>query len=624
MGGRLLEFRAMWLTQIEDSWVQEVISRGYAIEFDSSPPTRFFPSTPPPTPSRAAAFFGAIHALCQQGVIVPVPTSERFQGFYSNLFMVPKKNGSVRPVLDLKLLNRHVRVRKFKMESLRSVVASLERGEFLASIDIQDAYLHVPIARSHQRFLRFAVGSTHFQFVALPFGLATAPRVFTKVLAPLIALLRARGIALIPYLDDLLVKAPSRADCLTSLTISLDTLRRFGWLINRGKSSLVPSMRLEFLGMVLDTRAARIFLPPDKVCSLRSGVSLLRTGSPQSIRFCMAVLGRMVSCFEAIPFAQFHTRCLQRAILRRWDGSLHTLDKKILLPSVVRRDLQWWLVSPAVSQGRSFLPLTWAVITTDASLSGWGAVFGHHTVQGRWSLEESRLQINLLELRAICLALSHWTSLLRGHPIRIQTDNTTAVAYLNHQGGTKSSAAFREASRILRWAELHVPALSAVHIPGVDNWIADFLSRETVDPGEWALHPEVFLLLCQRWGFPDVDLFASRFNHKCPGYVSRSRDPKALAVDALITPWTGFQLLYLFPPLPLLPRVLKRVKLEGVPAILVAPDWPRRAWYADLVNLLADAPWPLPLRDDLLSQGPILHPALPQLRLTAWLLKPRY
>ncbi|CAJ0965117.1 unnamed protein product [Ranitomeya imitator] len=66
------------------------------------------------------------------------------------------------------------------MESLHSVIASMEKGKFLASLDIQDAYRHIPIFPSHQRFLRFAVQEQHFQIVALPFGLATAPRVFTK------------------------------------------------------------------------------------------------------------------------------------------------------------------------------------------------------------------------------------------------------------------------------------------------------------------------------------------------------------------------------------------------------------------------------------------------------------
>ncbi|CAJ0953602.1 unnamed protein product [Ranitomeya imitator] len=112
--------------------------------------------------AKASEFFQAICSLSKDGVIIPVPQGERFQGFHSNLFMVPKKFATVRPILDLKLLNTFGRVRWFQMELLRSVIACMGKGEFLASIDIQDAYLH-------------------FQFVALPFGLAIAPRVLAKI-----------------------------------------------------------------------------------------------------------------------------------------------------------------------------------------------------------------------------------------------------------------------------------------------------------------------------------------------------------------------------------------------------------------------------------------------------------
>ncbi|CAJ0958219.1 unnamed protein product [Ranitomeya imitator] len=83
-----------------------------------------------------------------------------------------------------------------EMESLRSVIASLEKGEFLASVDIQDAYLHIPIFPLHQRFLRFAVNNLHFQFTALPFGLASAPRVFTKVMSTVVSILHSRDVDL--------------------------------------------------------------------------------------------------------------------------------------------------------------------------------------------------------------------------------------------------------------------------------------------------------------------------------------------------------------------------------------------------------------------------------------------
>lgn len=124
------------------------------------------------------------------------------------------------------------------------------------------------------------------------------------------------------------------------------------------------------------------------------------------------------------------------------------------------------------------------------------------------------MPINILEIRAVRLALIAWTFRLRNSPARIQSDNATAVGYTNHQGGTRSHAAQREVDYILSWAEKHVPCLSAVYIPGVENWQADFLSHQQLLPGEWSLHPNVFLAICQRWGTPVVDLLAPRFNKK--------------------------------------------------------------------------------------------------------------
>lgn len=156
--------------------------------------------------------------------------------------------------------------------------------------------------------------------------------------------------------------------------------------------------------MILDTQTARIYLPQDKIRSLQSGIVLLRSGSLQSVRFCMQVLGRMVSSFEAIPYAQFHTH-LQRSILAHWDGSVRSLERRILQLAVWEQ-LRWWLVSPTALKGQSFLSLTWSMVTADASVSGWGAAFRSLMVQRQWSAEESRLQINL-ELRDIFPALSH-------------------------------------------------------------------------------------------------------------------------------------------------------------------------------------------------------------------------
>ncbi|CAJ0928111.1 unnamed protein product [Ranitomeya imitator] len=159
-----------------------------------------------------------------------------------------------------------------------------------------------------------------------------------------------------------------------------------------------------------------------------------------------------------------------------------------------------------------------------------------------------------------------------------------------------------EVGHILRWAEENRSMISAVHIPGVENWEADFLSRQVLDSGEWSLYPEIFHQICCRWGTLDVDLMPSRLNSKVLNFIARSHDPAAIEVDALVHSWHRFQLPYIFPPLPLLQRVIKKIRAEGIPVILIAPDWPRRAWYAELV---ADVPSCRPV-----VPGPHLPPEL--------------
>lgn len=140
------------------------------------------------------------------------------------------------------------------------------------------------------------------------------------------------------------------------------------------------------------------------------------------------------------------------------------------------------------------------MVTTDASLVGWGAVLERKAVQGEWSESDKTLPINILEIWAVRLALRAWSGIQHGYPIRIQSDNAMGVAYINHQGGTKSWVAQKEVDYIVVWAEVHVPCLSAVFILGVENWQTDFLSRQPLLAGELSLQPEVFLAICQKWG----------------------------------------------------------------------------------------------------------------------------
>jgi hypothetical protein len=126
-------------------------------------------------------------------------------GFYGRLFVVPKRTGGWRPVLDLSPLNAFLRKVRFRMETPASLRLALRPGDWAASIDLRDAYFHVTIHPRDRCWLRFVWREQVFQFKALPFGLSLSPWVFTAVVKELVSTARRQGIRIPAYLDDWLV-----------------------------------------------------------------------------------------------------------------------------------------------------------------------------------------------------------------------------------------------------------------------------------------------------------------------------------------------------------------------------------------------------------------------------------
>ena len=138
-----------------------------------------------------------------------------------------------------------------------------------------------------------------------------------------------------------------------------------------------------------------------------------------------------------------------------------------------------------------------------------------HTARGVWSLPESKLHINYLELKAVFLALKEFQDFCTHKIVLVATDNTTVVSYINKEGGRRSGPLCALLWRILTWCTRKQVTLKARDIPGWLNVVADKLSRlgQTIQT-EWSLLPEVFQAICRRWHRPQVDLFATRFNNK--------------------------------------------------------------------------------------------------------------
>ena len=114
-----------------------------------------------------------ISALLDKKVIVSVQNPSC--GFYSSIFLLPKKTGDYRPIINLKKLNSFVGYNHFKMGGMESVKFLIRQGDWLAKLDLKDAYLTVPVKSEHEPFLRFSWRDRRFQFTYLPFGLSLPP-----------------------------------------------------------------------------------------------------------------------------------------------------------------------------------------------------------------------------------------------------------------------------------------------------------------------------------------------------------------------------------------------------------------------------------------------------------------
>ena len=208
VGGRLAHFLPNWERISSDKWILGAVT-GYKLELTATPHQTHKPVTHMER-DKEEAMSRQVKELQDKGAIVPVPDSE--EGFVSLVFLVPKSDGSWRTMINLRALNRFVAAPHFKMESVRTAKGIIQRGDWMAKLDLKDAYLAVPIDSQHQKFLKFRWNSQTWQFRALPFGLNSSPQVFTKLLKPVVAVLRKLGIRLILYMDDMLVLASTKEE----------------------------------------------------------------------------------------------------------------------------------------------------------------------------------------------------------------------------------------------------------------------------------------------------------------------------------------------------------------------------------------------------------------------------
>ena len=526
----------MWEKITNDPFILQAV-QGYMIEFDINkfPPRSSKSSFPYKRNSEEFSKINCEIKSLEQKRVIEKCVHEPGE-FISRIFTRPKKNGSVRLILDLSDLNKSVKYQHFKMDSIHTAMTLLSHGVYMSSVDLQDAYYSIPIHPSSRKFLRFIWNGELWQFKALPNGLSSAPRLFTKVLKPALSYLRLQGHSVLAYLDDMLIVGKDSVAARSATQETITLLSNLGFLIHPDKSVLDPSFELDFLGFHLNSYNMLITLPKQKCDDIKEACMALLHEQMPSIRMVAKVVGKLVAALPAAQYGPLHYRYMEIDKIRALKRNAGHFDRRMTLSDRAKAELHWWVSHVHSVSNHIYRSKATFEIRSDASGQGWGATDLTRNAGGRWNAEERNRaatnEINYLEMLAASLGLKSLCSEVRNTHILLRLDNTTAVAYLNNMGGVKSKACNEMALQIWEWCMMRGIWITASHLAGCRNTEADLLSRRFNDNIEWMLNKSVFAQIIEKYGRLDIDLFASRLNAQLPTYISWMPDPGAWTVDA--------------------------------------------------------------------------------------------
>ena len=521
-------------------------------------------------------------------------------------------------MIDLSHLNDFVQLTPFKMETVASVLLYVREGDLLASLDLKDAYFQIPIHGSSRKLLRFMSEGTVYQFKALCFGLSTAPQGLRS------------GVSLGTLSRDQTAPLPGRL--VGSLLLGEESQG-----VGQGAPLALSHPRDCDKQEEVGSRALAVCEVPRYDHRYRC-----RQGLPFSSQSREVPYGSGEILFPAISLSSALAGDSGSSGFARAVGSSRSASDALL--AVASEVAMVPRVRPSLASGRIARGSETGPVLVDGegspvdggsirdTCSGSALVFGRVFVGVGCSPPRSKRVRGVVCPREV---VAHQSSRNEG-PLPGSSGFSRGcsrslcdrdVRQLHgcgvHQqtGGHGSRPLCLLTSRLLRWTESFDVHLDARYLPGESNVLADVLSRRGQVVGtEWSLHLQVARSLLRAWGNPSIDLFATCLNAKLPLYCSLVPDPQAVFEDAFRHPWDDLDL-YAFPPFALVGRVIARVQQSSrVAMTLVAPLWPEKEWFADLLLLLTQPPLALPCWDKLLRQPhcSLFHQGVHTLNLHAW------
>ncbi|XP_068723270.1 uncharacterized protein [Montipora capricornis] len=465
---------------------------------------------------------------------------------------------------------------------------------YMASIDLKDAYFSVPIAKSHQKLLKFEWNNVLYKFTCFPNGLACCPRKFTKIMKPVFSTLRQLGHLSTNYIDDSCLFGQDWDDCAQNVIDTVKILDTLGFVVHPHKSVFTPTQKLLYLGFVFESVSMCVRLTPEKAAKLKKAATDLPQSKKPTIRKVAQYLGYIVSSFQGSAYGPLHYRSLEYDKRTALNFSKGDFDATMEISAQSKDELVWWADSIETAYNSISKGDVDITITSDALKMGWGAATIDLSAGGLWTAEEAREHINYLAMLAVLFALKSCSTLTSNKHVKVMVDNTTTEATLNKMGTCHSPKLNTLTKVIWEWCIIHNMWLTMARIPGQENIEADRESRTFRRCTEWCLNKESFKRARNQLNVtPNIDLFPSRINFQLTPYVAYRADPEAFAINAFYMSWEPY-LFYAFPPFSLITRVLQKIQEEGATGLPLVPKWPTQPWWPKMVQMLIQPPVQFP------------------------------
>ncbi|KAL7294054.1 hypothetical protein TKK_0012092 [Trichogramma kaykai] len=426
--------------------------------------TRETPGEPKMSKTKHESCEKAIKELIKKGAI---SECEKEEGdFFSTYFLRKKSSGEDRFIFNLKKLNEHINTSHFKIENLKNVLALLSKNDYMASIDIKDAFLSIPIAEEHKKYLKFQFSNKVYRFEVLAFGLSPAPYVFTKVMKPLLETLRSKGFKSVAYIDDLLLIGRTEKECQENVEATCNLLKFVGFELNK-KCQLSPQQKIEYLGFEINSVDYSLSLTHKKIGTISNAIKTYKEKEICSIRDTAKLIGILIAACSGLRYGWVHTKILEREKYLALARLGENFDADMSITNEMRDELSWWQSNIYSAKNEIRDNKYVREIFTDASMSGWGAVCNSEKTNGWWTPAEQKEHINVLEMTAAHYGLKCFAKHLQNCEILMRIDNTTAIAGINKMGSIQHKKL--SALSLLSMNEISKDAGISRYLKGISN-----------------------------------------------------------------------------------------------------------------------------------------------------------